>query len=101
MSKAATAVWITALMKRLCGSFHEWTRNKSIALFHYTHIITHALHSSMPYTRSGKQTNTHTHTPTHPLSVCAGACRGSRRRAPSLLCSPGPSANKQTGKSTA
>ncbi len=33
MTKAATAVWITALLKRLCGSFHEWTRNMGIAWF--------------------------------------------------------------------
>lgn len=37
MTKAPTAVWLTALLKRLCGSLHEWTRNMGIACFLHTH----------------------------------------------------------------
>lgn len=44
-----TKVRITAVLKRLCGSLHEWTRNMSEhspSSVRYTHVVTHVLHSS-------------------------------------------------------
>lgn len=38
-------------VNRLCGSFHEWLRSRTIAWFVFiTHMITHAPHSSISYT---------------------------------------------------
>lgn len=44
-----------------------------------------------PHTHHNK-----THTATHLWSVSVGSCRGFHRRAPSLLCSLGPSADTET-----